>query len=85
MDFWRIHLVDDGRREPVRILGSDGKPVIPWDSEQTPFAGMAPVVSTFAVHALIVFGMVMGVTGVGAGVGVLAETPARKAAASSKA
>ena len=47
---------------------------------------------TPAVRALIVFGMVMGATGVGAlfavggavagaAVGVLAETPARKAAA----
>jgi hypothetical protein len=51
-----------------------------------------PVVPTFAVRALIVFGMVMGVTGVGAlfavggavagaAVGVLSETPAKKAAA----
>ena len=55
-----------------------------------------PVAPTFAVQALIIFGMVMGVTGVGAlfavggavagaAVGVLAETPAKKAAASSKA
>jgi hypothetical protein len=47
---------------------------------------------TLLVRALIVFGMVMGVTGVGAlfavggavagaAVGVLAETPAKKAAA----
>jgi hypothetical protein len=54
------------------------------------------VVPTFAVRALIVFGMVMGVTGVGAlfavggavagaAVGVLSETPARKAAAATKA
>jgi hypothetical protein len=51
-----------------------------------------PVQPTFFVRALIVFGMVMGATGVGslfavggavagAAVGVLAETPARKAAA----
>ena len=55
-----------------------------------------PVVPTFAVRALIVFGMVMGVTGVGslfavggavagAAVGVLAETPAKKAAVATKA
>jgi hypothetical protein len=40
----------------------------------------APVVPTFAVRALIVFGMVMGVTGVGA----LSETPAKEAAAATK-
>jgi len=52
----------------------------------------APVQPTFLVRALIVFGMVMGVTGVGAlfavggavagaAVGVLAGAPARKPAA----
>jgi hypothetical protein len=52
----------------------------------------APVQPTFLVRALIVFGMVMGVTGVGAlfavggavagaAVGVLAGSPARKPAA----
>jgi hypothetical protein len=52
----------------------------------------APVQPTFLVRALIVFGMVMGVTGVGAlfavggavagaAVGVLAGAPAKKAAA----
>ena len=51
-----------------------------------------PVQPTFFVRALIVFGMVMGATGIGslfavggavagAAVGVLAETPARRAAA----
>jgi hypothetical protein len=51
----------------------------------------APVQPTFLVRALIVFGMVMGVTGVGAlfavggavagaAVGVLAGAPAKKAA-----
>jgi hypothetical protein len=56
-----------------------------------------PVQATFAVRALIVFGMVTGATGVGAlfavggavagaavGVRVLAETPARKAAATDR-
>jgi hypothetical protein len=52
----------------------------------------APVQPTFLVRALIVFGMVMGVTGVGAlfavggavagaAVGVLAGAPAKKSAA----
>jgi len=55
-----------------------------------------PVQPTFAVRALIVFGMVMGVTGVGAlfavsgavvgsAVGLLTVKPAKAAAAASKA
>ena len=55
-----------------------------------------PVQATFAVRALIVFGMVMGATGVGAlfavggavagaAVGILAGTPAKKADAATRA
>jgi hypothetical protein len=55
-----------------------------------------PVQPTFAVQALIVFGMVMGVTGVGslfavsgavagAAVGLLAATPSKTAAEATKA
>jgi hypothetical protein len=58
--------------------------------------GLAPVQPTFAVQALIVFGMVMGVTGVGslfavsgavagAALGVLAGTPAKAAAEATRA